>query len=71
MHLVNTSKERIEKTISVLQEYNIQKIGIAHCTGAIAVGSFSNAFQNRCFSCSADTQMSFVESCEYASVERE
>jgi len=67
MHLLNASKERIEKTISVLQEYNVQKIGVAHCTGASAVRRFSNAFQARCFSCSAGTRISFEKSCEYAS----
>jgi 7,8-dihydropterin-6-yl-methyl-4-(beta-D-ribofuranosyl)aminobenzene 5'-phosphate synthase len=62
MHLLNASKERIERTITVFREYNIQKVGVAHCTGAGAVRRFSNAFQGRCFSCSAGTQISFEKS---------
>lgn len=59
MHLLNASKEQIEQTITVFREYKIQKIGIAHCTGASAVRRFSDAFQERCFSCSAGTQVNF------------
>jgi len=68
MHLLNASKERIEQTITVFREYNIQKIGFAHYTGASAVRRFSDAFQKRCFSCSAGTQISFEKSHKYASV---
>ncbi|MCP4610855.1 MAG: MBL fold metallo-hydrolase [Planctomycetes bacterium] len=68
MHLLNASKERIEKTISVFQEYNVQKIGVAHCTGASAVRRFSNTFHARCFSCSAGTRISFEKSSKYVSV---
>ena len=66
MHLLNASKERIEQTISVLQEYNIQKIGVAHCTGAGAVRRFSDAFKDRCFSCSAGTRISFEKTKIYS-----
>jgi 7,8-dihydropterin-6-yl-methyl-4-(beta-D-ribofuranosyl)aminobenzene 5'-phosphate synthase len=69
MHLLNASKERIEQTITVFREYNIQKIGVAHCTGAIAIRRFSNAFQGRCFSCSVGTRISFEKSHKYASFE--
>jgi 7,8-dihydropterin-6-yl-methyl-4-(beta-D-ribofuranosyl)aminobenzene 5'-phosphate synthase len=69
MHLLNASRKRIEKTISVLQEYNVQKIGVAHCTGAIAVRRFSDSFQERCFSCSAGTRISFEKSDKCTSVE--
>jgi len=65
MHLLNASKERIEKTISVLKEYNVQKIGAAHCTGTRAANMFSASFQDRCFSCFVGTQLSFEESLIY------
>ncbi len=68
MHLLNASKERIEQAITVFREYNIQKIGVAHCTGASATRRFSNAFQDRCFSCSAGTQISFEKNHKYTSV---
>jgi len=68
MHLLNASKERIEQTITVFREYNIQKIGVAHCTGASATRRFSNTFQDRCFFCSAGTQINLEKSHKYASV---
>ena len=68
MHLLNASKERIERTITVFREYNIQKVGVAHCTGAGAARMFSDAFKDRCFSCSTGTQISFEKSCKYVSV---
>ena len=70
MHLLNASKERIEQTITIFREYNIQKIGFAHCTGASADRMFSDAFKNRCFSCSAGTQISFEISHEFTSVKK-
>ena len=71
MHLLNASKERIRRTITVFREYNIQKIGVAHCTGAGAVRRFSDIFLDRCFSCSAGTRISFEKGHKYASVETE
>ncbi|MFA5424093.1 MAG: MBL fold metallo-hydrolase [Phycisphaerae bacterium] len=37
MHLVNAGAERIEKTISTFEKYDIQKIAPMHCTGDEAV----------------------------------
>jgi 7,8-dihydropterin-6-yl-methyl-4-(beta-D-ribofuranosyl)aminobenzene 5'-phosphate synthase len=59
MHLLNASKERIEQTITIFRKYNIQKFGFAHCTGANAAKRFSDAFKDRCFSCSAGTLVNF------------
>lgn len=36
-HLIEASKERINQTISIMQELNIQKIGLCHCTGIQAL----------------------------------
>jgi len=57
MHLWNASKGRIERTISVLRDYDVQKIGIAHCTGTNAMKQFQRAFPDKCFVCSAGTQV--------------
>ena len=57
MHLRNASKGRIERTISVFREYDVQKIGIAHCTGTNAMKQFQIAFPDKCFVCSAGTQV--------------
>lgn len=51
MHLLNASAERIEYTIDAIRQYNIQKIGMAHCTGSKAVEKFKSAFPNECFVC--------------------
>jgi 7,8-dihydropterin-6-yl-methyl-4-(beta-D-ribofuranosyl)aminobenzene 5'-phosphate synthase len=57
MHLWNAGKERIEQTINVFREYDVQKIGMAHCTGENAKKQFQRAFPDRCFVCSAGTQV--------------
>ena len=59
MHLLNASRMRIANTIEAFKKYKIQKIGIAHCTGANAAKRFSDAFKDRYFSCSAGTQINF------------
>ncbi len=53
MHLLNASAERIGHTIAVFRQYNVQKIGPAHCTGDNAVEQFERAFSDRCLRCSA------------------
>ena len=51
MHLLNASAERIEHTIEIFRQYNVQRIGIAHCTGIKAVERFKSAFPNQCTMC--------------------
>jgi 7,8-dihydropterin-6-yl-methyl-4-(beta-D-ribofuranosyl)aminobenzene 5'-phosphate synthase len=57
MHLQNASKARKEQTINVFHKYDVQKIGLAHCTGENATTQFQRAFPDRCFVCSAGTQV--------------
>ncbi|RKY11174.1 MAG: MBL fold metallo-hydrolase [Planctomycetota bacterium] len=57
MHLLHASKERIERTQTVFREYNLQKIGPAHCTGGKAVEKFKKAFPSQCFVCSVGTRI--------------
>ena len=52
MHLLSASQDRIEHTINAFRTYNIQHIGLAHCTGANAAREISNAIPDRCFTCS-------------------
>ena len=61
MHLLNASKERIEQTITNFQKYNIQKIGLAHCTGDSAKSRFSDTCKDRCFPCPTGTRISLKE----------
>jgi len=57
MHLLRASKERIERTETVFRDYDLQKIGPAHCTGSKAVEKFKSAFPCQYFTCSAGTQI--------------
>jgi 7,8-dihydropterin-6-yl-methyl-4-(beta-D-ribofuranosyl)aminobenzene 5'-phosphate synthase len=57
MHLLNASDERIEKTIEMLKEYDLQKIGLAHCTGDKAAEKMMVAFPKQCFNCFAGSRI--------------
>lgn len=48
-HLVRTSEERIRRTIAALSAFNIQKIGVSHCTGLPAATAMAQAFGERFF----------------------
>lgn len=48
-HLVDASKDRIQKTIAALKELNIQKLGLCHCTGMTAVAVMVHEFGDRFF----------------------
>ena len=52
MHLLNASVGRIEHTIEAFKQYDVQKIGLAHCTGSKAVEKFKTAFPDQYFTCS-------------------
>ncbi len=58
MHLLNASVERIEHTIEAFKQYDVQKIGLAHCTGRKAVEKFKSVFPNQCFVCSVGNRIS-------------
>jgi len=57
MHLLNASVERIERTIEALRQYDVQKIGLAHCTGNKAVEKFKSTFPEQYFACSVGMQI--------------
>lgn len=59
MHLMNTGPERIERTITAFREYNLQRMGPAHCTGGNVVERIRNAFPGQCFDCSVGTRIQF------------
>ena len=58
-HLVAESNERIEKTIAVLDEMQIQKIGLCHCTGPRAVARMIDRFGDRFIFCNAGSRHQF------------
>ena len=57
MHLLRASKERIKLTETVFREYNLQRIGPAHCTGSKTIEKFKTAFPNQYFTCSVGMQI--------------
>jgi 7,8-dihydropterin-6-yl-methyl-4-(beta-D-ribofuranosyl)aminobenzene 5'-phosphate synthase len=59
MHLRSASQKKISQTIEAFRTHDVQRIGPAHCTGAMATAKFWEAFPDRCFSCSAGTQLEF------------
>ena len=61
LHLLSSSQERIERTISVFRKYDVQRIGLAHCTGANATRQISSAFPSQCFICSTGSQVNLQE----------
>lgn len=52
MHLLIASQDRIRETVNAFHRYNVQNIGLAHCTGANATQQIRDAFPDRCFLCS-------------------
>lgn len=59
MHLMNASQNRMVLTIEAMKKYNIQKNGLAHCTGNTAMKTLKNAFNGKCFECLAGNQIKF------------
>ena len=46
-HLFNAKAERIKKTIDALREFNIQQLGVSHCTGMKASVAMMEEFGDR------------------------
>ena len=61
MHLLNASVERIERTIEVFRQYEVQKIGLAHCTGNGTIEKFKSAFPTQCFVCAVGNRINLQE----------
>jgi len=57
MHLLNAGEHRLNQTIERLRELNVQRIGLAHCTGFEATARLYHEFPKRCFPCVAGTQI--------------
>ena len=48
MHLVNASKDRMERTIEAFKSYDIEKIIPLHCTGSEAIEHLRESFSGKC-----------------------
>ncbi len=59
MYLGAASRERIRRTTHAFLEYDVSKIGLAHCTGRKAEKEFMSVLGERCFLCPAGTVLEF------------
>jgi 7,8-dihydropterin-6-yl-methyl-4-(beta-D-ribofuranosyl)aminobenzene 5'-phosphate synthase len=57
-HLINASRERLDKTIKALMKYNIKQLIVGHCTGFYAAAALYNQLGNKIVTMAAG--MSFV-----------
>jgi len=60
MHLLSAGQHRMDATVEALGRVDVKKIGLAHCTGFAAMARLHNEFPDRCFHCTAGTQMEFT-----------
>ncbi len=59
MHLLNASEDRLNRTIDRLRDLDVQRIGLAHCTGFAAMARLHRELPDRCFQCTAGTRIEF------------
>jgi len=59
MHLHNASSERMDKTVSELRCFDLQRIMPGHCTGHSAIERFGTEFPGRCEACHVGTVLEF------------
>jgi len=57
MHLSNASEFRMRQTIRRLRDLDVQRVGLAHCTGFSAMARLNHELPNRCFPCVAGTRI--------------
>jgi 7,8-dihydropterin-6-yl-methyl-4-(beta-D-ribofuranosyl)aminobenzene 5'-phosphate synthase len=54
-HLKAAAEEQIAKTVESLLAFDIQRLGVSHCTGPKAAQQLANAFGDRFLYCSVGT----------------
>ncbi len=59
LHLHSASPERMDRTIDAFRRFDVQRIGVGHCTGFHAIRRFFDAFGDRCFLFSVGTRAAF------------
>jgi 7,8-dihydropterin-6-yl-methyl-4-(beta-D-ribofuranosyl)aminobenzene 5'-phosphate synthase len=60
-HLINSSTERVYRTIAALKELNVQKIGVSHCTGQEASAIMAQELGDRFFYNNACTKIDVTD----------
>ena len=48
-HLINASRERVQKTMTDLKKLDVQKMGLCHCTSLPAISTLAHEFGDRFF----------------------
>ncbi len=56
-HLIDASEERIYLTIAALKELGVQRLGVSHCTGLVALAIMAQEFGDRFFFNVAGTEI--------------
>ncbi len=59
MHLLSATDRRLELTARTLAAADVERIGLAHCTGLRAMAALYQALPDRCFHCTAGTRLDF------------
>lgn len=59
MHLLSANENRMERTVRRLRELEVQRIGLAHCTGFAAMARLHHELPDRCFHCATGTRISY------------
>jgi len=59
MHLLTASPQRLQATADAFEQYNIQLIAPAHCTGTKATAYFWSRFADRCVECTTGSRFVF------------
>ncbi len=59
MHLMSATDRRLEETVRTLTDANVERIGLAHCTGLRAMAAIYQALPDRCSHCTAGTRLDF------------
>ena len=54
-HLGPVSDEQREKSIDALKAFDIERIGVSHCTGLKTASRLAHEFGDRCFFCNVGT----------------
>ena len=59
MHLVNASRERIDRTVEALRQFNAACLAPAHCTGTAATAKLAAALAGKCLPCHTGASTEF------------
>ena len=60
-HLINSSAERVYRTIAALKDLNVQKVGVSHCTGLEASAIMAQELGDRFFYNNACTRIDITD----------